>query len=369
MWDRIEVQHTDIPIFQFKTTCVPLRYEDLEKKDRSPVTVIVDKNYKRAGGFNTVTDAWILSGDGSSGCRCLLRQSRKDTVYEKHELETILFLAGEGIHPPVYALNERYVVMEIYSFDLKEFLGKANNVKAFVALDKAYDVIHKLALRNILCTDIKPQNIVVKTSASGDVNDVRLIDMDGGYCQLLEKSDQAESTDYMANTFAMTYHLLLHLRRPEGEKLVNSIMSYAKIAETSFALKEAFEEALRQHDKVFEHYFGIKPTDNTFENAQMDLIDMLKGYSTPTFEIIPKPNPKLNMWGRDVSNIHRPPNSWPVIDLQPADDGEVYVFGKPDIDTQTDDRGVYVFGKPSSSGQHDESSTPYSRPSVDEIDS
>jgi hypothetical protein len=278
VWDTIEVLYNKIPYFQSQPPCQPLQSADM-KDARPPVKVLVGTTYEREGGFNAVTDAWILSEDGSSGCRCLLRQSLDGAGYTEDDLHTVLHLAEEGIHPPVYALNHRYMVMEMYNSDLYAFLENAGEARAFATLDMAYTVICKLARQNILCTDIKPRNIVVK-SDWGQVKDVRLIDVDGEFRHLFEQNGSVKDTDYMAKAFAMIYHLILHLNSMRGKnainisKLVNSALEYATIANGTDAVKESFEEALKLHNGPFEHYFRIYPVNNTFQNAVNKLNSM-----------------------------------------------------------------------------------------------
>jgi hypothetical protein len=103
-------------------------------------------------------------------------------------------------------LIERYdMSLSTYLYDVIEVADK--DAPRMWVMNVA-SLLKRLANDNILCTDVKPGNIVVNTLDNSDVKDVRLIDFGGDYCQsfMYNKSVSYTIMTLLMNAHIYTYH-------------------------------------------------------------------------------------------------------------------------------------------------------------------
>lgn len=293
-WDDIQIVNLPVPFASADDkplVCFPLTVSDLYKQ-RDPIT-LYGMNVSASGSYNTVRLAHI---GGTFNCPCLLRGSSKK-YYTDDELVTVVRLAEHGIHPSIFAVNRQYMVMEKFTMDLRDYLAPSRHLSEDnldIIATKCQSVIKLLAELDLMCIDVKPQNIVVKELPfhCGDgiemrVVDVRIIDTDGGFCsKLLEAgATSLSAVQKKAAAFAMSFHVFMHLQEmsapPQLLRRFKEILSLDLLeAMVIESLYEAMQVALNEHHRMFKWYFPYIEGEISVENAADLVLEIVRETET-----------------------------------------------------------------------------------------
>lgn len=141
-----------------------------------------------------------------------------------NETKLALGLATLEVAPQIYhAFHDRKThvfIMEKYDMDLKMYLKSAADTSWEMGVEF---LLLKLARLFILCADIKPGNIVIKTNKKNDIIDMRLIDFGGDYCRPTKcpknKEHVCQKAIFIVMLLLVRQHILKYSSRVYSEAL------------------------------------------------------------------------------------------------------------------------------------------------------
>jgi hypothetical protein len=203
-----------------------------------------------------------------------------------HEIEYAYAMSHKEIGPTLYETFFMYnkgllvggILMEYYDTDISNICTLKSNIKSMVSVYQiTIDLMYKQIFEeNIYCTDIKPENFVIKINKANDVkmNDVKMIDFDPEFC-----SSEFDEKYMSKNLFFMVVLIQLYLLAKSdcvtNFSCLNPFLSYIKyliehkLGDLDLAdyLRSVLEETKSSyvHMHYFKHVLPLSPDDSPRE--------------------------------------------------------------------------------------------------------
>lgn len=219
-----------------------------------------------------------------AGTRVLVRRSKKvfPQVSKRAQLNQSAFFAAKmaqmGVGPKIYDMqftsDHRVIyVMEVFDMDLLTYLGKLHRTSGLYAMvsrtlaDQTTHILHTMVKIGMLCSDIKPENTVVRIDATTNMPTLRFIDVDADFCLVVNNTTvpkEVQLNSPIAIQMYMSYLFGNHLYRAGLNFMAEINRTYRPIIP---ALMKIIWANHAMFSSVMKNYFKHEDVDTFINRA------------------------------------------------------------------------------------------------------